>query len=218
MPITYTYDGLKAELQDYLEDDFDDFTSQVPTLIGLGEQRLLDDLDLSIFDITDTAKTTTQGQATLSKPSDIISVRTLQVDGTPLEERSFDYIEDYNAGAAQGKPKYFNEQSDTEVVLAPIPDQSYATTFRGSARPDALSDSNQTTWLSEKFGDTLLYACLIEAERYVGSQRSEEWRQVYGNEKLPAAMNLTRRMSRSDVRPLAAQPQPAPEPRNRSTA
>jgi hypothetical protein len=52
----------------------------------------------------------------------------------------------------------------------------------------------------------------------VGADQVQVWQQAYMNEKLPAAMNLTRRMSRSDYRPLAAQPQPAPEPRNRSTA
>jgi hypothetical protein len=218
MPITYTYDGLVAELKDYLEDEFPDFDAQVPNLIGLGEQRMLDDLDLTLFDRIDTTITTTGGQETLSKPSDIIAVRTLSVGGTPLEERSWDWINDYNATAPQGAPKFFSEQSDTEVRLAPVPDASYSATYRGTARPDGLSSSNQTTWLSTNFGDTLLYACLIEAERYVGADQVQVWQQAYMNEKLPAAMNLTRRMSRSDYRPLAAQPQPAREPRNRSTA
>ena len=186
--------------------------------MGLGEQRLLDDLDLTLFDKIDTSATTTGGVETLSKPSGIIAVRTLQVAGMPLEERSWDYVEDYNATAAQGAPRYWSEQDEATVKLAPVPDQDYPVTVRGTARPDGLASGNQTTWLSENFGDTLLYACLIEAERYVGAQQAQVWQQAYMNEKLPAAMNLTRRMTRSDYRPLAAQPQPAREPRNRSTA
>lgn len=214
----FTYDGLVAELKDYLEDEFDDFTNQVDTLIDLGEQKLVDDLDLELFDRTDTSIVTIIREPRLNKPPDIMAVRTLRINGRLLEERSWDFVLDYNSESMYGTPKYYAEESDEQVRLAPTPDRVYPTLFRGIARPDGLSNSRQTTWLSTWVGDALLYACLTEAERYVGSQRSQEWIQAYMNEKLPNARNLTRRMTRDDYRPLAAQPQPTPDARNRSTA
>lgn len=217
MAISYTYDELAAELKDYLEDEFDDFDAQVPNLIALGERRLRDDLDLGLLDET-RSETTSAGVETLSRPSDMPVVRTLTVAGQQLDERSWEWIDDYNADAGQGKPAYWCEDTETTVRLAPIPDGAYSAQFRGIVYSTGLTSQNQNSFLGDNFGDALLYACLVEAERYVGADQLQVWQQAYTQEKLPNARNLTKRMTRDDYRPLAAQPQAKPEPSNRGSA
>lgn len=218
MAISFTYDELVAELQDYLEDEFDDFANQAPVLIELGERRLLDDLDLDIFDQTNTSASTSNGSDTLSRPTDMPVIRTVKVNGQQLEERSWEWVDDYNADASNGQPLYWAENTDTAIKLAPTPDASYSSEIRGVVYPEGLTASNSNSFLGDNFGDALLYACLVEAERYVGAEQAQVWQNAYLNEKLPNARNMTRRMTRDDYRPLAAQPRATPEPRNRQGA
>jgi len=75
---TYTslFDALKAwpveiENQTY-EDD-------LPTIIGLGHVRLIRDLNLSIFDVTDESLTLDEGERLVTKPTGIIATRSLRI-------------------------------------------------------------------------------------------------------------------------------------------
>ena len=56
--------------------------------------------------------------------------------------------------------------SDTtsgRLFLAPAPDTTYTFKIHYQAIPDGLSSSNTTTYISQYFGNGLLYACLVEA-------------------------------------------------------
>jgi hypothetical protein len=219
MAVSYTYDELVAELKDYLEDEFDDFDAQVDALIGLGELRLLRDLDLEFLDTTDTGQTTSASSDALSKPNNTIAVRSVFVNRQPLEQRAWAWVEDYNTGASDGQPLYWAEKDETTLVLAPPADSSYSTVIRANVRPDGLSSGNSNTWFGDNLGDVLLYACLVEAERYVDDAPNlQMWQQAYAQEKLPGAQAELRRQRRADYRPLAAQPQPVPKPNDSGAA
>ena len=60
--------------------------------------------------------------------------------------------------------------SDTtsgRLFLAPAPSTTFKFKIHYEAVPDGLSGSNTTTYVSQYFGNGLLYACLVEAFGYL---------------------------------------------------
>lgn len=216
---SFTYSALKAALQDWLEDDYADFETALATIIGQAELRCLRDLDLTIFDTTDTTITTVAGASALNKPANTITVEWLRVSANQLDLKPLDWIEDYLVDADQAVPRYYAEVSDTAIKLAPIPDQIYPVSYRVNIRPLGLSDANQTTWLSTNAGDLLFAATLVEAERFVRDfKAADEWDQKEYLPLLGNARSEFRDLVRRRQRPLMAQPQALPGPHNRSSA
>ncbi len=68
---------------------------------------------------------------------------------------------------ATGVPKYYANFDDDTLVFAPIPNTTFAIQASYVAKPDGLSSTNTQTYLSERFPNGLLYACLIEAFGYL---------------------------------------------------
>ena len=80
-----------------------------------------------------------------------------------LEYRDTSYISEYNGTGVQGLPKYYSYWDENTIVLAPTPDQNYNMQINYILKPDGLSATNTTTYLSTEFPNGLLYASLIEA-------------------------------------------------------
>ena len=64
-------------------------------------------------------------------------------------------------------PKYYANFDDATLMFAPIPNTTFAIQASYGAKPDGLSSTNTQTYLSERFPNGLLYACLIEAFGYL---------------------------------------------------
>lgn len=204
--LLWTYTTLTAALQAWPEDDNSEYTTNLDSIIGLGETKLLRDLDLELFDTTATfAFTASSGQ--LAKPSGILAPRTLSYTDSGggfnyLHPRSYEYVLDYQANAQSGElPKYYAELNDTTWLIAPLPVSAFAGTVRYIKRPQGLKDvgGSNTTWLSTNAADALLYACIIAAEEYLkGDERWQQWNTKYGQDILPAAKRELARLVRTD--------------------
>jgi hypothetical protein len=216
---TFTYTTLKEALQRHTEDDFDDFTAELDTLIGLAELRVLRDLDLTIFDVTDETIVTAAGSNQITKPTGTITVQWLRSTLGPIDPRPLDWIEDYLQDADQGQPRFFAEESESTIRVAPVPDIVYSLKFRINKRPTGLGVSTPTTWLSEKVGDLLFAACMIEAEKFVREfdQGKKQYEQDY-QMLLVQARAEHKDIVRRQYRPTVAQPAVLPAPHNRATA
>lgn len=174
---TTTYSGLIDLLQTYVEDTSDEFSSAVQGIVNRAEERVLRDLDLTIFDES-TTSTTTISVAQINRPSsgDIGFVRWVRVNDIFLSRKSHDYIAMYGGS---GQPLYFSE-TDTSILLAPTPDSSYTVEIKYTRRPEALSESNQENWVSEHAADALLAAALVESERFlIAPERTQEFEADY---------------------------------------
>jgi hypothetical protein len=194
-----TYAELSQNLQDWMEDDDSEFVGSIDEIINLGEMRLWRDLDLSIFTSEDTTPTVAS-TPTLTKPvtdTELVTWQSLYFDFDPgaglerywLELRSVDFVRDYQTPGATGIPKYYAELSETDWVLAPIPDAIYTVNTRGTTRPARLSAGNTTTWLSLHQDDLLFKACLAEAESFLkADDRAPIWAEQY-----TAALPLAKR-------------------------
>ncbi len=185
-----TYTEISDNLQEWLEDDDAEFTGSIPDVINLGEMRLWRDLDLSIFTSEGTTPTVASTE-TLLKPvadTELVTWQSLYFDfdfgsglvRTWLELRSTDFVRDYQVPGATAPPRYYSEQTETDWLLAPVPDVIYTVITRGTTRPTRLSVGNPTTWLSLHQDDLLFKACLAEAEAFLKSDdRVPMWTQSY---------------------------------------
>ena len=70
---------------------------------------------------------------------------------------------EYNKSDATGVPKYYSYWDESHLVFAPVPNATYTIQLNYILKPQGLSSTNATTYLSEKFPNGLLYACLVEA-------------------------------------------------------
>lgn len=209
--IVYTYTTLTTALQDMLEDSFTDFTAFQDQLIGWGELKLIRDLKLDLWDTVSTDPVTDPDNRFLTKPAGTIAIKMVEINGLQLESRTHEYIKDYNASAASGQPRYFNDFSETLIEMAPPPDAAYATEWQTVGRPLQISADVPTTFLSTYYGDVLMLACLIECERFeLADERIPIWQGAYA-EKLSGAIDeLKENLRISGLRPLIGMPQPTP--------
>ena len=67
--------------------------------------------------------------------------------------------------SVEGSPKYYSWDDDVTLMLAPTPNAATAAgtlDLSYTYRPDQLSGTQTTTWLSLNAPDLLLHACMLE--------------------------------------------------------
>lgn len=216
--VAYDYAGLVAALEVLLEDAFTDFTDFVDQLIGRGESQLLKDLDLELWDTTDTSVSTVSGNSSVNKPASTIAIRSVRINGVDLEPRSYELVRDYNLAASNGQPKYFNEYNETTIIVAPPPNAIMAVEYDVIGRPKQLGAANDathatTTFLSTFYGDLLLTGCLIKCEEFeIADDRAAMWKQSYAEAMSGARRELTQNRRAYAFGPPVATPAPEPAP------
>ena len=187
-----TYADLSQALQDYMEDDDTEFVGSIDDVINVGENRVVKDLDLAIFRVDDSV-TLTLSTVEVTKPTpaagaQYLAAKAAWITGGALtapvflEHRGDQYVNFYNAGAVDGVPKYFADDSDTIFSVAPPPDDAYTLNVRYLSIPARLVDTtNETNWLTDNVPELLFRACLAESEAFLkGDERIALWKQEYG--------------------------------------
>ena len=170
-----TYAELVTKIRDYTEVDSNVFTATIVNGFILdAEFRVLRDVD-SDNNREEATATLVAGQKFVNTPfpnlGGVLIVQEAYIipnavytgDVAVLEYRDLGFINEYNASLSQGLPKYFSYSNDDTLILAPIPNLNYKIQLNYILKPDGLSSSNTTTYLSLQFPNGLLYACLVEA-------------------------------------------------------
>ena len=211
MATALTYALLTTALKNHVEDQGTAFSANADTIIKLGEDRVLKDFDLEIFDTTE-AISITVDVATITKPANIIAPRTLWYTNgdskrVVLRQRTYEFLQDYwPTPGSTGEPKYFCELTETTWGVAPTPNASRNGTARFIKRPTSVVTQTAGTWLSLNFGDLLLRACLMCAEAYLkADERIGVWKAEYAD-LLASAQREVRAGKRQDGSPLAPMP------------
>ena len=182
----FTYTTLTQAIQDYTEVDSNVLTSTITDqIIENSELRILRDIPIDAYKKQSIGNLVT-GQTTINVPAKTLFVKGVQVysstslsTGTNswLEKKDESYLQEYNpAETSTGVPKYYamfggatgvTDTTSGRLFLAPAPDNTYVFKIHYEAIPDGLSGSNATTYISQYFGNGLLYACLTEAYGYL---------------------------------------------------
>lgn len=223
--LTWTYNALTAALQNWLDDTDADWANTItlPQIVYLAEQKLVDDLDLTVFDQTANV-TLPPGTGTnnvVARPAGIIVTDDIfyaQVSGQPnpgkleaLERRDMSWVLDYLDAAVTGPPKYYAEQDTTNYIIAPYANVSYTLTTYGPYAHISLLDVNPasaTTWLSVNAAQVLLEAGLMEASKFLKNEGKRKVQEnVYAQKLGPLKLRLRalRRNTLEDPRAVGGQ-------------
>ena len=176
----FTYATLTTAILNFSETDTSVLSSTITDqLIANAEERIFRDvnIDANRFYFQATANT---GQGTYNAPSGCLIIRAIKmtdtsnnmwylqkVDQTMLDE----YTQDETSNT--GKPLYWAKYDGGEgsgagyYKIGPSPDAAYTIEVEFLKMPTGLSSGNTTTYISQRFGNGLLYASLVEAFGYL---------------------------------------------------
>jgi hypothetical protein len=181
--MSFTYAQLKQAIQDYTENDETSFVTNLPLFIRQAEERILKNVQLSLFRKNSTASTTADNPY-LAVPSDFLAPFSLSLRG-PDQDRFFvefkdpSFLQSYTPDdTTTGAPRYYGVFDVDNFLLAPTPNapavgQNYTAELHYFYRPLSLTAGaeNGTTWLSENAEMALLYGALIEAYIYMKGEQ-----------------------------------------------
>jgi hypothetical protein len=166
-----TFNELVTNIRNYTDVDANVFSeSVINTFVTMAENRILRDIDLDVFKQEDTG-TLTGGNRFLGAPQTILTHRYLMVvvagERIFLDFRDQSFMREYWPDYTQtGVPKYYSVWDQNTFSVAPTPNQNYTVQMGYIYRPQQISSTNQTSWISTNAPEALLYACLIQAYSY----------------------------------------------------
>lgn len=217
--MTYTYSTYKAAIAEELVIDVADtnFLAIFPSLIDYAEQRMYRELDL-LSTVTrqtgtltansrDFTLPTTSGRFVTTQGINIItpSSQTNPNSGArqqcaPVSRDFLDAVWPSTTGA--GVPSVYAMITDQTVSFGPAPDAAYTAEVIGTIRPDPLSATNTTTYLTLYLPDVFFAAGMIFGsgwQKNFGAQADDpkmavSWESQY--EKLLASANIEEQRKR----------------------
>jgi len=197
----WTYATLKAALKAAVENQSTDLDTSIDTLIGLGEDRVVKDLDIELFDTETDITIATTGLVT--KPAGCIAIRDARYMASAkrfaLVQKSREYVDDYWPDrTVAGTPKFWCEYSTTQILVVPPPSGSTSGKATIIVRPTGLSSGNTASWLGTNAPDLLYYACLTTVSKFeIDAEQVGLWEGDYAKTLDRTKVDL-RRLIRKD--------------------
>ena len=198
--MAYTLTNLQDDIRNFTEVSSSVLSSSVlNTLIKNAENKIYRaiDTDQNVFYATSNAIV---GNRYVTIPSDLRAIRYVQFKDSAgnqfyLEQRDTSFMAEYYSTPdtqAVDIPKYYANWDEEFWVVAPTPDKTYEITISYDKEPETITDTTSTpppatngTYLSNKYQDLLLYACLVNAYGYLkGPQDMLQYYQAQYNEAL----------------------------------
>lgn len=180
------------------------FNGIMDGIIDYGEGRLYRDLDLPAARVTDTSVVCTSGVRTIALSTiqgTLLSIESLNLyssAGTtssnstriplvPTSKAVIDTVYPSALSSNCGLPEFFARVTDTQLNLGPTPDAPYRTEVVATVRPNPLSASNSSTWLTQNVPELFIAACMVFAAGYMrdfgaqteNPQVSQSWENQY---------------------------------------
>ena len=172
--MSFTYGELKQAIQDYADYDETSFVNNLPLFIRQAEERILKQVQLSLFRKNVTAFSD-NGNPYLAVPADFLAPYSLSFRGDDgdrnfLDFKDVSFVQQYNPDTTTtGNPKYYSQFDVDYFLLGPTPDDVYTMELHYLYRPQSITElaDSGTTWLSINAEMALLYGSLIEAYIYM---------------------------------------------------
>ena len=154
-----TYATLKSAIENWTHRS--DLDSVIDDFIYLTEVRLNRELLTSQMEVR---ATTTPTDVYIALPSDLLSIRNIQLNTNPIQ--TLDYVTpaemDRLASGQTEAGKYTIIGDEIQLDAS----TSYTVEIAYYAKISALSDTNTSNWLLEAHPDIYLYGCLAEVFKY----------------------------------------------------
>ena len=173
--MAYTLAELQTDIRGYTEVDSIVFTDAVLSrIIQNAENKIYREVD-SDQDRHYATSSLIIGNRYVTIPSDLRLIRYVQLKDSAanhyyLEQRDTSFIAEYYSTpgtSAVDIPKYYANWDENFWVVAPTPDKTYEITLGYNKEPVSIVTDTAGTYLSNKYADLLLYACLVNAYGYL---------------------------------------------------
>lgn len=184
-----SYNGLAAGTTSYVtqiatmavvEETDPAFVIILPQMITYAENRLYRDLDFLFTSIATTSYGLTAGNRQIAVPSGTFvvpeQINVITPSGTsnpdagtrvPLLPTTKEFLDQvYNVASNTGVPKYFAPFDDYTFLVGPYPNANYTCEIVGTYRPNSLSATNNTTFISLYLPDLFIMASMIYISAY----------------------------------------------------
>ena len=173
--MAYTLSDLQTDIRNYTEVDSNVLSDSVLSrLIQNAESKIYREVD-SDQDRFYATSNLIIGNRYVTSPSDLRLIRSVQLKNSAgdqfyLEQKDTTYIAEYYSDPGNSSvdiPKYYANWDANFWVVAPTPDQTYEITLAYNKQPTSITTDTTGTYLSNKYQDLLLYACLVNAYGYL---------------------------------------------------
>tara|TARA_B100001939_G_scaffold342711_1_gene354224 strand:- start:1115 stop:1792 length:678 start_codon:yes stop_codon:yes gene_type:complete len=173
--MAYTLSDLQTDIRNYTEVDSNVLSDSVLSrLIQNAESKIYREVD-SDQDRFYATSNLIIGNRYVTIPSDLRLIRSVQLKNSAgdqfyLEQKDTTYIAEYYSDPGNSSvdiPKYYANWDANFWVVAPTPDQTYEITLAYNKQPTSITTDTTGTYLSNKYQDLLLYACLVNAYGYL---------------------------------------------------
>jgi hypothetical protein len=155
--MSYTYTTLKQAIKDYTENDETTFVSNLPVFIRNTEERILKNVQLSLFQ-RNASGTMTSSNKFLTCPSDFLAPFSLAYTDSSsnqvfLDFKDADFLQSFNPNpATTGSPRYYGQFDVDNFIISPTPDSGYAVELHYFYRPASLTVSTFTLTMTSVSG------------------------------------------------------------------
>jgi len=159
-----------------------DYLIILPQMITYAENRIYRDLDFLFTSISTTAYGLTAGNRQITVPAGTFvvpeQINLITPSGTsdpnagtrvpllPTTKEFLDQVYGSGLSANRGQPKYFAPFGDFTFLVGPYPSVNYTCEIIATYRPDSLSSTNQTTFISLYLPDLFIMASMIYISAY----------------------------------------------------
>ena len=180
--MAYTLDNLRTDIRNYTEVSSNVLSDSVlNTIIKNSENKIYREVD-SDQDRFYATSNCIIGNRYVTIPDDLRFIRYVQLKDAAgnqyyLEQRDTSFMAEYYSDPSTQSvdiPKYYGNWDEEFWVLAPTPDKTYEITLAYNKQPETITDTTSTpapatngTYLSNKYQDLLLYACLVNTYAYL---------------------------------------------------
>lgn len=176
--MSFTYAQLKQAIQDYTQNDETSFVANLPLFIRFAEERILKNVQLSLFRKNATASAVA-GNKYLPCPTDFLAPFSLSFEDsegskTFVEFKDVSFLQAFTPDEdTEGEPRYYAQFDVDNFILAPTPASTYRAELHYYYRPNSLTAGAEsgTTWLSENAPMAMLYGALMEAYIYMKGEQ-----------------------------------------------
>ena len=173
--MAYTLANLQSDIRNYTEVGDNVFTADIlkPIIIN-AENKIYREVDTDSDRFYATSSLIV-GNRYVTIPSDLRFIRYVQLTDSNgnqfyLEQRDTSFMAEYYTTpgtSAVDIPKYFANWDEEFWAVAPTPDKTYDITLAYNKEPESITSATGGTFLSNKYQDLLLYACLVNAYGYL---------------------------------------------------
>jgi hypothetical protein len=201
------YSSLGLQIQSYAYRNDQTFINAIPDIITQAVIRIYSEAKLIGFQKV-VNNTMVIGQNTIPKPTDYKETVSLQITiegDNPftkfLYDRTYEFCIAYAPNPnLRGLPEFYSRDlivppmqvGPANIFIAPTPDIAYPYQLTYVSYPPAFDVNNPTNFLTDKYPNLLIYACMVEAIPYLkADERIPVWESLY-NRALQAANTDTK--------------------------